>query len=80
MGAFYIIKIMEREAAESAVAGRAGVPSRRPDDHAVLDAVHSNSDPSIVRRVLAAVRRGAGGARGGAGRARRRLGRAARAH
>ena len=80
MGAFYIIRIMEREAAESAAARRAGVPSRRPDDHAALDAIRSNSNPSIVRRVFAAVRHGAGGAPGGAGRGRRRLGRAARAH
>jgi hypothetical protein len=80
MGAFYIIKIMEREAAESAAVRGAGVPSRRPDDHAALDAIRSNSDPSMVRRVIAAVRRSAGDAPGGAGRGRRRLGRAARAH
>jgi len=80
MGAFYIIKIMEREAAESAAACRAGVPSRRPDDHAALDAIRSNSNPSIVRRVFAAVRHSAGGAPDGAGRGRRRLGRAARTY
>jgi hypothetical protein len=79
MGAFYIIKIMEREATESAAASRAGVPSR-PDDHAALDAIRSNSNPSIVRRAFAAVRHSAGGAPDGAGRGRRRLGRAARAH
>ena len=48
MGAFYIIRIMEREAAESAAA------RRPPDDHAALDAIRSN--PSIVRRVFAAMR------------------------
>jgi hypothetical protein len=80
MGAFYIIKIMEREAAESAAARRAGVPSRRSDDHAALDAIRSNSNPSIVRRVFAAVRHSTDRAPGGAGRGRRRLGRAARAH
>jgi hypothetical protein len=78
MGAFYIIRIMEREAAESAAARRPRVPSRRPDDHAALDAIRSN--PSLVRRVIAAMRRSADGGPGGAGRGRRRLGRAARAH
>ena len=78
MGAFYIIRIMEREAAESAAARRPRVPSRRPDDHAALDAIGSN--PSIVRRVFAVMRHSADGAPGGAGRGRRRLGRAARAH
>jgi hypothetical protein len=72
MGAFYIIRIIEREAAESAAA------RRPPDDHAALDAIRSN--PSIVRRVFAAMRHRADGAPGGAGRGRRRLGRAARAH
>jgi DNA-binding GntR family transcriptional regulator len=47
MGAFYIIRIMEREAAESAAA------RRRPDDYAALGAIRSN--PSIVRRVFAAI-------------------------
>ena len=78
MGAFYIIRIMEREAAESAAARGPRVPSRRPDDHAALDAIRSN--PSIVRRVFAAMRHSTDGAPGGAGRGRRRLGRAARAH
>jgi hypothetical protein len=72
MGAFYIIKIMEREAAESAGA------YRPPDDHAAPDAIRSN--PSIVRRVFAAMRHSTDGAPGGSGRGRRRLGRAARAH
>jgi hypothetical protein len=72
MGAFYIIRIMEREAAESAAA------RRPPDDHAGPDAIRSN--PSVVRRVFAAVRHSADGAPGGPGRGRRRLGRAARAH
>ena len=72
MGAFYIIRIMEREAAESAAA------HRPPDDHATLNATRSN--PSIVRRVFAAMRHGADRAPGGAGRGRRRLGRAARTH
>jgi hypothetical protein len=76
MGAFYIKRIMEREAAESA-ARRPGVPSRRPDDHAAPDAIRSS--PSIVRRIFAAMRHGADGAAGRAGRGRRRLGRA-RAH
>ena len=72
MGAFYIIKIIEREAAESA-------PARRPpDDHAALDAIRSN--PSIVRRIIAAMRHSTDRAPGGPGRDRRRLGRAARAH
>ena len=78
MGAFYIMRIMEREAAESAAARRPRVPSRRPDDHAALDAIRSN--PSIVRRVFAAMRHSADGAPGRAGRGRRRLRRAARAH
>ena len=72
MGAFYIIKIIEREAAESAPA------RRRPDDHDALDATRGN--PSIVRRVFAAMRHSADGAPGGPGRRRRRLGSAARAH
>jgi hypothetical protein len=72
MGAFYIMRIIEREAAESAAA------RRRPDDYDALDAIRSN--PSIVRRVFAAMRRSADGAPGGAGRGRRRPGRAARAH
>jgi len=72
MGAFYIIRIIEREAAESAAA------RRRPDDHAALGAI--DGKPSIVRRVLAVVRHRADGAPGGAGRGRRRLGRTARAH
>ena len=72
MGAFYIIRIIEREAAESAAA------RRPPDDHAALDPIHSNL--SIVRRVFAAMRRSADDARGGAGQGGRKLGRAARAH
>ena len=72
MGAFYIIRIMEREAAESAAA------RRRPDDHAALGAI--GSSPSIVRRVFAAMRHRIDSAPGGPGRGRRRLGRAARAH
>lgn len=72
MGAFYIIKIVEREAAESAAA------RRPPDDHVALDAIGSN--PSIVRRVFAAMRHSADRAPDGPGRGRRRLGRAARAH
>jgi len=72
MGAFYIIRMMEREAAESAAA------RRRPDDYDALDASHSN--PSIVRRVFAAMRHWADGAPGGAGQGRRRLRRTARAH
>jgi hypothetical protein len=72
MGAFYIIRIIEREAAESAAA------RRPPDDHAALDAIGSN--PSIVRRVFAAMRHRTDSAPGGPGRGRRRLGRAARAH
>lgn len=72
MGAFYIIRIMEREAAESAAA------RRPPDDHAALGAIRRN--PSIVRRVFAAMRHSADRAPGGPGRGRRRLGRAARAH
>jgi len=78
MGAFYIMRIMEREAAESAAARRPRVPSRRPDDHAAPDAIRRN--PSIVRRLFTAVRRRTDGAPGGAGRGRRRLGRAAQAH
>jgi hypothetical protein len=42
IGAFYIMRTMEREAAESAVARRPRVPSRRPDDHAALDVIRSN--------------------------------------
>ena len=72
MGAFYIIKIIEREAAEAAAA------RRPPDDHDAPDAIGSN--PSIVRRVFAAMRHRADRAPGGPGRDRRRLGRAARAH
>jgi hypothetical protein len=72
MGAFYIIKIIEREAAESAAA------RRPPDDHAALDAIGSN--PSIVRRVFAAMRRRTNSAPGGPARGRRGPGRAARAH
>jgi len=72
MGAFYIIRIIEREAAESAAA------RRRPDDHDALDATRSK--PSIVRRVFAAMRHSSDGAPGGAGRGRRRPGRTARAH
>jgi hypothetical protein len=72
MGAFYIMRIIDREADESAAARR-----RRDDDDA-LDAIRSK--PSIVRRVFAAMRHSAGGAPGGAGRGRRRPGRAARAH
>jgi hypothetical protein len=64
MGAFYIMRIIEREAAESAAARRPRVPSKRPDDHAALDAIRSN--PSIVRRVFAAMRHSADGAPGGA--------------
>jgi hypothetical protein len=72
MGAFYIIKIIEREAAESA-------PARRPpDDHAAPDAIRSN--PSIVRRVIAAMRHSTDRAPGRPRRGRRRPGRAARAH
>jgi hypothetical protein len=62
MGAFYIIRIIEREAAESAAA------RRRPDDHDALDATRGN--PSIVRRVFAAMRHSADRAPGGAGRHR----------
>jgi hypothetical protein len=72
MGAFYIMRIIERRAAESAAAGR------RPDDDHALDAIRSK--PSIVRRVFAAMRHSADGAPAGAGRGRRRPGRAARAH
>jgi hypothetical protein len=72
MGAFYIMRIIEREAAESAAA------RRRPDDYDALDAIRSNR--SIVRRVFAAMRHSADGAPGGTGRGRRRHGRAARAH
>ena len=72
MGAFYIMRIIEREAAESAAA------CRRPDDDDALDAIRSN--PSIVRRVFAAMRHSADDAPGGAGRGRRRPGLAARAH
>jgi len=78
MGAFYIMRIMEREAAESAAARRPRVPPRQPDDHAAPGAIRGH--PSIVRRVIAAMRPRANGAAGGAGRGRRRLGRAARAH
>jgi hypothetical protein len=77
MGAFYIMRIIERQAAEKA-ARRPRVPSGQPDDHAALDAIRGN--PSIVRRVFAAMRHSADGAPGGAGRGRRRPGRAARAH
>jgi hypothetical protein len=72
MGAFYIIRIMEREAAESAAA------RRRPDDYHALDATRGK--PSVVRRAFAAIRQRADDAPAGAGRGRRRLGRAARAH
>jgi hypothetical protein len=72
MGAFYIIKIIEREAAESAAA------RRPPDDHAALDAIRSN--PSIVRRVFAAMRHRTDSSPGGPARGRRRPGRTARAH
>jgi DNA-binding GntR family transcriptional regulator len=72
MGAFHIMRIIEREAAESAAA------RRRPDDYDALDAIRS--DPTIVRRVFAAMRHRADDAPGGAGRGRRRPGRAARAH
>jgi len=72
MGAFYIIRIIEREAAESAPT------RRRPDDHDAQDATRGN--PSIVRRVFAAMRHNADHAPGGAGRRRQRPGRAARAH
>jgi hypothetical protein len=72
MGAFYIIKIIEREAAESAAA------RRPPDDHAALDAIRSN--PSIVKRIFAAMRHRTDSAPSGPARGRRRPGRAARAH
>ena len=72
MGAFYIIRMIEREAAESAAA------RRRPDDYDALDATRGNR--SIVRRVFAAMRHSADDAPAGAGRRRRRLRRAARAH
>jgi hypothetical protein len=72
MGAFYIIRIIEREAAESAPA------RRRPDDHDALNATRGN--PSIVRRVFAAMRHSADDAPGAAGPGRRRPGGAARAH
>ena len=72
MGAFYIIRMIEREAAESAAA------HRPPDDHAAQYADHSK--PSVVRRVFAAMRHTADDAPAGAGRGRRRLRRAARAH
>jgi len=72
MGAFYIIKMIEGEAAESAPA------RRRPDDYDALDATRGNR--SIVRRVFAAMRHTADDAPAGAGRGRRRLRRAARAH
>ena len=72
MGAFYIIRMIEREAAESAAA------RRRPDDYDALDATRGNR--SIVRRVFAAMRHSADGAPAGAGQRRRRLRRAARAH
>jgi hypothetical protein len=72
MGAFYIIRIIEREAAESAPA------RRRPHDHDALDATRGN--PSIVRRVFAAMRHSADDAPGRAGQGNRRPGRAARAH
>ena len=62
MGAFYIIKIIEREAAESAAA------RRPPDDHAALDAIRSN--PSIVRRVFAAMRHRTDSSPGGPARGR----------
>jgi hypothetical protein len=79
MGAFYIMRMIEREAAEVAAARRPRVPSGRPDDQAALDVIRAN--PSFVRRVFAAMRHSAGdGAPGEAGRGRRRLGRAARAH
>jgi hypothetical protein len=78
MGAFYIMRIIEREAAEAAAAGRPLVDSRRPDNHDAPGAIRSN--PSIVRRVFAAMRHSTDGAPGQAGRGRRRLGRAARAH
>ena len=72
MGAFYIMRIIEREAAESAAA------RRRPDDHEAPDAI--GRKPSMVRRVFAAMRHRGDGAPDGAGRGRRRPGRAARAH
>jgi len=72
MGAFYIMRIIEREAAESAAA------RRRPDDDDARDAIRGK--PSIVRRVFAAMRRSGDSAPGGDGRGRRRPGRAARAH
>ena len=72
MGAFYINRMIEREAAESAAA------RRRPDDYDALDATRGNR--SIVRRVFAAMRHTADDAPAGAGRGRRRLRRAARAH
>jgi hypothetical protein len=78
MGAFYIMRIIEREAAEAAAAGRPRVDSRRPDNHDAPGATRSN--PSIVRRVFAAMRHSTDGAPGRARRGRRRLGRAARAH
>jgi hypothetical protein len=72
MGAFYVIRMMEREAAESA-------PSRRrPDDYNALDATRGK--PSIVRRVFAAMRHRADDAPAGADPSHRRLRRAARAH
>ena len=72
MGAFYIIKMIEGEAAESAPA------RRRPDDYDALDATRGK--PSVVKRVFAAIRQRADDAPAGAGRGRRRLRRAARAH
>ena len=72
MGAFYIMRIIEREAAESAPA------RRRPDDHDAPGAIRSN--PSIVRRVFAAIRLRADDGPGRAGQGRRRQRRAARAH
>ena len=72
MGAFYIMRIIEREAAESAPA------RRRPDDYDAPDAIRSN--PSVVRRLFAAIRHSAHDAPDRADHGRRKLGRAARAH
>ena len=74
LGAFYVIKAMEGDAA----GGGRGVPGRRAVDH--RDPAADRADGSmfsLVQRVLAVVRRNIGGAQGRTGRGRHRLGGAA---
>ncbi len=71
----YVVKAMERTAAGTTTAGP---PRVRSDDLDGPEAIRAHGDnPSLVRRVLAAVSRSIGSAPGKTG--ERRLGRAVRA-